>query len=500
MTPTPYDQLRYPGKFYPQASPSRLATVAILYGLEPPALPSCRVLELGCGEGGHLVPIAHAFPASECLGVDLSSAAVARARAFAERAGVRNCAFRAQDLTQFPADAGVFDYIIVHGLYSWVPEPVREALFAICARHLCPNGLAYISYNAYPGGHVRQILRDLAIFQTRDIADPSAKIREARKVADFIMAAMPADTLERHLFARVLSLYRDSDALVRFDLLSEDNEPVYFLDFMESAQACGLRFVAESSGYALDTSSLPDAVRGWLETMPERLVREQYLDFITCRGFRQSILCSSGRTAQAEPSPRTLAQLHLRSSLKPLASLTRLDDTTAVTFRNALGVELSCAEAVPKAAYAELGEVFPRALTYEALRERIRQRLGGEARLDSANESKLVRMLLRSDAAGVVEMHVEPPPSAREIAPKPQASLVARLQAEEGMPITVLGASGVMNADRAACALLSLLDGSRDRGQLLAAWRERVGAERTVQADVLERTLRVFADQGLLTI
>jgi len=498
LTPTPYDQLRYPGKFYPQASPSRMATVATLYGLQPPVPGRCRVLELGCGEGGHLVPIAYAFAQSECLGVDLSSAAIERARTFAEQAGVDNCVFHAQDVTHFPADAGTFDYIIAHGLYSWVPEPVRQAVLSICARHLSPHGLAYISYNAYPGGHVRQILRDLTVFQTRDIEDPGAKIREARRVAELIVAAMPADTLERHLFDRVLSLYRNSDALLRFDLLAEENDPVYFLDFMEAAHAYGLQFVAESSAFACDTSALPDAVREWLETMPDRLVREQYLDFIACRGFRQSILCRSGRPAAAEPSPRTLAPLYLRSSLTPVEPLARLDDGTAVKFRNTLGAELSCTEAVPKAAFAELGAAYPEALRYAALCERICQRVGGEAQLDPASESKLARALLLSDANGVVELHAEPPPLTTGIVPRPRASLVARLQAEREAPVTVLGASGVMSGDRRVRALLPLLDGTRDRAQLLAAWQERGGAEGPVQAAALERLLRLFADHGLL--
>lgn len=474
-----------------------MAAVATLYGLEPPALASCRVLELGCGEGGHLIPIAQAFPESECLGVDLSSAAIGRARAFAVQAGVGNCVFRAQDLAEFPADAGLFDYIIAHGLYSWVPEPVRQAVLSICARHLSPNGLAYISYNAYPGGHVRQILRDLTVFQTRDIDDPNAKVREARKVAEFIVGAMPPDTLERHLFGRLLAIYRDSDALLRFDLLAEENEPVYFLDFMESAHACGLQFVAESIA-ARDTSALPETVRDWLEGMPERLVREQYLDFIGCRGFRQSILCRSGRAVQAQPSPGTMAPIFLRSSLRPLASPAQFDDSTTVKFRNALGLELSCTEALPKAAYTALGEAFPRALRYEELRTRVCQLLGGEAQLDPINESKLVRALLLSEPNGGVEVHAVPPPRAKEIAQKPVASLLARLQAEQELPIAVLGASAVMAVNRSVRALLLLLDGSRDQAQLLAAWQERVAAERSVHTEVLERTLQLFADQGLL--
>jgi hypothetical protein len=182
----------------------------------------------------------------------------------------------------------------------------------------------------------------------------------------------------------------------------------------------------------------------------------------------------------------------------PLAPLERLDDSTAVKFRNEFGVEISCTEAVPKAAYAELGAAFPGAMRYEALRQRICRRLGGEGRLDAASESKLVRALLLSDVNGVVEMHAEPPPFATEISPMPKVSPMARLQAEREVPISVLNASAVMAADRSVRALLLLLDGSRDRTRLLEAWRQRTGAERPTRPEVLERTLRLLAHQGLL--
>lgn len=498
MTPTPYDALRYPGKFYPQASPSQFAVVATLFGLNAPRLEGCRVLELGCGEGGQLVPIAAALPGSECLGVDLSSAAIGRARAFAERSGVSNCAFRAQDLSAFPADAGEFDFIIAHGVYSWVPEPVRQAILGICARHLSEEGLAYISYNAYPGGHVRQILRDLTVFQTKDIEDPAAKVREARHVAELIVSAMPAQTLERQLFERVLLAYRESDALVRFDLLSEENDPLYFLDFMESALGQGLQFVAESSFATRPQHALAEPVRAWLAAMPERLVREQYLDFIDCSGFRQNILCRAGRTVAAEATPGTLAKLFLRSSLAPLQPLVTLDDTTEVKFRNAVGRELSCTDAVPKAAYAELGRAFPQALAYGELRSRINRRLGARKALDAALESKLMHTLFASQANGVVELYLEPPRFPAAAGAKPRASAVARAQAEQGMPVAVLAASAVMAIDRPVRVLLALLDGTRNRTQLLTEWRSLLGPEPPVDAAALERALRVLAAQGLL--
>lgn len=496
-SPTPYDELRYPGKFYPQAAPSRIATVAALFGLRPPALATSRILELGCGEGGHLVPIAAAYPEARCLGIDASASAIERARDYAERAGVGHCAFRAEDVRAFPEDAGPFDYILVHGVYSWVPEAAQQAILSICARHLAPEGLAYISYNAYPGGHVRQILRDLTVFHTKDIADPAEKVREARQVCEFIVGAMPPNTLERQLFGRLLGAYNDSDALIRYDLLAEENEPVYFLDFMDGARALGLQFVAESGFAARERPRLPEPVQRWLDAIPDRLVREQYLDFIGCSGFRQSILCRSNRPLDARPSAATLAQVYLRSSLLP-AEEDHLTDDRAVKFRDAFGRELTCSEPVPKLLYAELGAAFPAALPYPQLRAQIEARLGSGAPIDTLTEGKLVSLLLQSDDTGALELYAEPPSFPLEVGTQPQASAVARLQAELGEALTVRGASGLLAADATLRTLVGLLDGSRDSVRLLREWQRALGVSAAPHPDALERALRLLAGQGLL--
>ena len=76
MAETPYDEVRYPGRFYPQTSPERLATLGTLFGLNPAPVDHCRVLELGCGDGGNLLPLAELLPRSSFLGIDLARAAI----------------------------------------------------------------------------------------------------------------------------------------------------------------------------------------------------------------------------------------------------------------------------------------------------------------------------------------------------------------------------------------------------------------------------------------
>jgi cyclopropane fatty-acyl-phospholipid synthase-like methyltransferase len=141
---TAYDQVPYPGHPFAQAHPDRLATVATLFGLRPADPAACRVLELGCGDGGNLVPMALALPDSAFCGVDLSPSAIDRAQALSDELGLVNVDLRAADLAALP-DVGAFDYVIAHGVYSWIAPPARDALLAACRERLAPGGVAYVS-------------------------------------------------------------------------------------------------------------------------------------------------------------------------------------------------------------------------------------------------------------------------------------------------------------------------------------------------------------------
>jgi len=497
---TPYDEFRYPGNFYPQASPDHMAVLAVLFGLDPAPVQRSRILELGCGEGGHLRPLAHALPESHFLGVDLSQAAIVRAQALAERADLKNVQFRAQNLTDFPEAAGSFDYIIAHGLHSWIPEREQDALLEICRRHLAPEGVAYISYNTYPGAHVRQILRDLTVFHTSAISESGAMVREAYKVSEFILSAMPTGSLERELLRRVMEQYKGSDALTRFDLLAEDNEPSYFLDFMEQAGAHGLQYVGESDIKSMQTTSLPQHTREWLDAIPNRLVREQYLDFIHCRGFRQTILCRDGHKLDFDATPKRMERLLVSGSLRPAQPLEDLDSGQKVEFRNARGLVVHCTEALHKAAYDELGAVYPRAVRYEELRSRLCRRLGCEAPLDGATEAKLIHMLMSSQANTVVEFHTYQAPFATEVSERPIASKTARIQIESGEAVSSLRFANLAIDDSVMRLILPLLDGTRDLRQLQIDLQNpnALGGAHFVETALIDKALKNLANLGLL--
>ncbi|MEO7328691.1 MAG: class I SAM-dependent methyltransferase, partial [Minicystis sp.] len=236
-TETPHDQVRYPVGVFEHTHPSRLATLATLFGMRPPPVERCRVLELGCGEGSNLIPMAEALPDARFTGVDLASTRIAAGSAWAAQLGLENLTLEARDILDFEPDPGVYDYIIAHGVYSWVPPAVQEKVLSIVQRGLAPQGVGYVSYNALPGGYLRKPLRDLMLFHGRGLDDPERRVPQSRAIAAFAAAGSPAVT---GVYKQVLEGQRDrlaqlADEYLFHDDLCPHNESLYFHDFMERA-------------------------------------------------------------------------------------------------------------------------------------------------------------------------------------------------------------------------------------------------------------------------
>src|SRR5918997_4118593 len=156
MPDNAYDAVRYSNNPYAQTHPERLATVAILHGLTPPDPFTARVLEVGCGAGGNLLAMAAATPGIRATGVDLAAGPIADGRAAIAEIGLENVELHAADVRSLAdGSLGAFDYIVAHGVYSWIPDDARDALLATIRNCLVPDGVAYVSFNAQPGGYFR---------------------------------------------------------------------------------------------------------------------------------------------------------------------------------------------------------------------------------------------------------------------------------------------------------------------------------------------------------
>jgi SAM-dependent methyltransferase len=177
---TAYDEIIYPGRPYPQSHPAHLAAVATLFGMSPTPVDCCRVLEVACGDAANLIPMALGLSGSEFVGFDLARRPIEAGKGLAAQLSLRNLSLDVLDLREFPADTQPFDYIIAHGLYSWVPGPIRDQLLSLIAKHLAPQGVAFVTYNVYPGCYIRRILWEMLRFHTEHLEDPAQRAEEAK--------------------------------------------------------------------------------------------------------------------------------------------------------------------------------------------------------------------------------------------------------------------------------------------------------------------------------
>src|SRR4051794_31518264 len=176
MAANVYDDVPYSNYPYAQTHPDRLSTVAILHGLEPPDPFHARVLEIGCGAGGNLMAMAAATPGIQAVGVDLAAGPIAEGNAAMAEIGLANLELRQADVRELTSGSlGTFDYIVAHGLYSWIPADARDALLSAIKAALRPDGIGYVSYNAHPGGYFRRMLRDVGLWHARHEEGEAAK-------------------------------------------------------------------------------------------------------------------------------------------------------------------------------------------------------------------------------------------------------------------------------------------------------------------------------------
>ena len=492
LTGSPYDAIAYPGHPFAQTHPDRLATLATLFGLAPAPPDGSRVLELGCGDAGNLVPMALALPGARFVGIDSALRAIERARRLIDALGLSNVELLATRIEDYAPTEKGFDYVIAHGVYSWVAAPVRDRLLAHCGMALAPDGVAYVSYNALPGGRLREALRDMLAFHTGGLGDARQRVAQARELLRFLLAGWPDDqpfaaAMRRH----VERLVDSDDALLAHDELSDDNVSVYFHEFAAHAARHGLQYLAEADFFEMQTGVVPDAVSDALREVDDVVRREQYLDFLKGRMFRQTLLCGAEARVDRRPRPAVIERLAVSS---PVRASGEPDADGRVTFEGPADSTLTTDHPLVAGALERIGEQWPAAVQVGDL-------LAGETQ--ERDRSAVCDALLRAYGANLVQLHVRAPSLSVCPGERPEASALARYQAREGPLVTNLRHATVRIEDDLGRRLVELLDGRRDRAALaseLRAFLTESGAPAPDDIDDgLERSLRGLARLALLT-
>jgi methyltransferase-like protein len=456
------------------------------------------------------------LPDSHFLGIEASATQAGDGQALIRRLGIANAEIRQQDILQLGADLGKFDFIIVHGVFSWVPQAVQERILSICRENLAPNGIASISYNTLPGWRMRGMIRDMLLHHTRNLANPTDKVEAAR---GFLASLKPAlEGLDaysaKYVSHEAEHLLAAHPSYVFHEYLASINQPLLFSEFAARARTYGLQYVCDLDLQSMFPSVLGDKVVAFVEGIGDRVEQEQYLDFVRNRNFRQTLLCHHAQQVDGELRLEKLDALAFFANLSPPKKLD-LRRVKEAPFTAPDGNRYAVRHPLAKAALLYLLSVYPDAVDFAKLFTHAQAMVRSHGDPRYANDLYDLRgelfSLYAHQASGFAmgAQHI-----ARTLAERPCASALARSQAASGLGHLATVRHETIRIDAFAHRLVSYLDGTRSKDELIAQLTsDIVSGDLTVDsaseqnqeklrarvAGTCERLLTVFARHGLLT-
>ncbi|WP_439271282.1 methyltransferase regulatory domain-containing protein [Pseudochrobactrum sp. HB0163] len=369
-----YDELPYQSYSFPQSTPEHMEAVAHIFGLTTPKIATARVLELGCASGGNLLPFAARYPNARAVGVDISKVHIGQANDMLKRTGLKNIRFEQKDLSAIDASFGTFDYIICHGVYSWVPEEVQDAIHRICAQCLSATGVAYISYNVYPGWKTREIVRDAMLYRG-GARQPLERLSFGRGMIDFMhKVAVPQSALKVALDEIKPLIDRSAPYYLLHDFLEPVNIPVYFHEFTARAKVHETAYLADTTVSTMFASNYSaEIAEPLLKECTTQAELEQYLDFISNRTFRQTLLVrdSQASAIQYRLNSARFDKLSYAGFFEEQKELRQKDDPANKKYYRSLIGSIFITGLSGHAIAEALNEAWPATLSFDALLEKI---------------------------------------------------------------------------------------------------------------------------------
>ena len=475
-----YDEFLYDDHPFVETHPDNLAALGRLFGLSPAPPERCRVLELGCALGGNIIPMALSMPESTFVGVDLSARQIEVGLGEIAALGLTNVQIMARDILDVDASFGTFDYIVCHGVYSWVPEPVQQKILQICREHLAPHGIAYISYNTLPGWHMRGMIRDLLLREVDPSGLPEERIARGRAFLSFLEhlpgRMSPAQTW---LKSELKLLGQLSDQYLLYEHMVEHNRPQYFRDFARDAARAGMQYLADAHFTTMVPDRFGPEAAEMIDRMSSTIVdTEQCLDYLEVRFFRRSLLCHKEVKVDRGIDWQRLTGLWISSTLTPASEQPDLRSDEKETFSAGPSTELSTGLPLLKAAMVILAGQGSRGMVFEELCARARALVDEADPRDPtpADGELLGSNLLGIFSRGYIEIGAFAKPYVSFPGPRPTASALARRQAQLGKgACTSLGHTRIP-IDGFERALLSRMDGTRGIDALVTGVIEDIDA------------------------
>ncbi len=453
-----YDALPYISDPFPNTHPSLIAAIARLFKIDAAPPSQARVLELGCASGGNIIPLAARYPQASFVGVDLSSAQVAAGQARIAQLDLSNIELRCQSFSEFSTSDGSFDYIICHGVYSWVPAPLRETILRICRDNLSPRGVALVSYNVLPGWRMLQALRDCFLLHATPDTGSRQRVAEARALLQLLPQACPNDgAYKDFLIAEADRLLKSSDEYLAHEFLDNVNEPCSFREFMDAARRNGLAFLAEAELPSMILANYPQQMAETVRKIggDELLATEQLIDMVSGRTFRSTLLIGAARALQID---RQLSQERVEGMhFLGQSGLTLTHGNGGVTLAALAGRRLHAGAGPLADALAQFVAAFPASASVDDL-----VRALPVAARNSESRVLVREALLNMVANGLAMPRTDAVPAAAGVSEMPVACPLVRAEAARGAATTVNLRHERVEFGDLARLVVPLLDGTRN--------------------------------------
>lgn len=398
---TYYDETPYVSTPIMSSRPESIRAVASMHGLPAADLETARILELGCASGGNLIPVATRFPNAQCIGLDLSGKQIDAGRKLVEACGgLSNLELRQGSISDIDTSWGKFDYILCHGVFSWVPGEVREAILRVCKENLADTGVAQVSFNAYPGWKSREIVRDAMIFAAQDGGSAHDRLVKARAMIEIVSKHADKDSIvSKSIDDARKALTENNDAYVIHEFLEPFNQPFYLQEFVRQIRGSGLEYLGDSELPTMFMDNYPESMRKAVDDYQPKLAVEaqQFLDYLVNRTFRSSLIAHPEQIAKLNGRLGPMTGRHFDATFTNEFDAqgnivpNRLKDRNGMVYESSHPVFMIIAELLTRA--------YPATVSYADLKHAVFARTqAAMSDIDQAVEHFLRMMVIRGTA------------------------------------------------------------------------------------------------------
>jgi len=467
----PYDAIPYASFSHPATRPANLYTVGTLFGVAAPDFRAARVLELGCASGGNLIPLAFQYPDSHYVGIDYSERQIEMADKSVSDLGLENIELIARPFSDMP-QLEKFDYIICHGIYSWVGDDDRNRILEICRTQLVENGLAIISYNTLPGWNMVRSLREMMIYHAKAFEDPLEKVAQGMQLLRFVRDNNPEGSAYRGVIDSEINLLNEQPiSYAAHEHLESENTQFYFHEFAAALGHHGLQYVGDTNIALMSAENLPEDAAEKLKAVTDILRQEQYMDFIRNRRFRSSIVCSESATLNRNLRQEAIHDFYLSSSIKPDEADVKAE-TADTRFSDRSGNMVFTAHTKEVAVlFSELSESLRPIKSGDLIDMAARN-------LDGADRDALRKIVeefgMKLALKGLISLHAEAGSHVSHVSEMPEASRLVRHQVS-AQDWATNARHEKITFDHFTRVLIEYLDGTHSFDDLCQIMYEQVG-------------------------